>query len=416
MDRQALPNKRRILIWSLVLLIPLLYSCAQEPKISRTEVVESEPVEVMTSQEKAEDQQEIPRMESPVEMISDPKADLIERFNQPNGPNDLVKYFAEKLMEGELSINLKSLRREFHLKGVSNAELVEAAQDAALQNPQISLILSPAILMGEKSIGYFAYKPTEELENRKIALENKVVDLLGEVDLTKMTDYDKSLLVHDLIIKNVVYDYEVFNMLQKNVAWTEEEWDQMQESSNSYGALILGKAVCSGYAQAYSLLAKAVGLESYYVEGLVDYNGDEILHAWNRVKIEDQWLVVDTTWDDNEAPTKYLWFNQPTSVAYATRQEVDDYIKTLDEELIGTSEEYTWFYKNDYYTTKDTLMTVLTRHIENNEESFQVFIGPLTDKDLNEIQEEFRTQFDGERHSISYEDQMFYCFSKIPSN
>jgi len=416
MARHAPPKKRKILVWSLILLIPFLYSCTQEHKISRTEVGEPQSIEALTPGKNAEDHPEIPKLESPVEIYTDPKVELHKKFNQPNGTNDLVKYFAKKLMVGELSINLKSLRREFHLKGVSNAELVEAAQDAALQNPQISLILYPAILMGEKSIGYLSYRTKEELENRKIALEKKVVELLGEVDLRKMTDYDKSLLVHDLIIKNVTYDYEVFNMLQKNVAWTEEEWDQMLESSNSYGALILGKAVCSGYAQAYSLLANAVGLEVYYVEGLVDYNGEEILHAWNRVKIEDQWLVVDTTWDDIEAPTKYLWFNQPTSIAYANRKETEDYIKTLDKELIGTSEEYTWFYKNDYYATKDTLMTVLTRHIENNEESFQVFIGPLTDKDLNEIQEKFRTQFDGDRYSISYEGHMFYYFSKIPSN
>lgn len=416
MDRHARPQKRRLLIWSLILLIPLFFSCARELKISRTEVGSPQPIEALPPVELAETLAENQGLESPVEVEADPKADLLARFNQPNGPNELVKYFAGKLMEGELSVNVKSLRREFLLKGISNAELVEAAQDAVMQNPQISQLLYPALIMGEKSIRYFAYKSTDELESRKLALENKVIELLGEVDLTKMTDYDKSLLVHDLVIKNVEYDYVVYEILKENIAWTEEEWDQMQETSNSYGALVLGKAICGGYAQAYSLLAKAAGLEVYYVEGLVDYNGEEFMHAWNRVKIEDQWLVVDTTWDDTEAPTNYMWFNQPTAVAYTNRQETENYIKTLDDELIGTSEEYTWFYQNDYYATKDTLFTVLTRHIENNEESFHLFVGPLTDEEFLSIQEEFKSQFDIDRNSISYEEPMIHYFSKLPAN
>lgn len=414
MDRQAPPKRRKILIWSLILMIPLLYSCAKEPIISRSGAIESKPVEVLTPVEIVEKLPESPKLETPVEINVDPKVELLERFNQPLGPNELVKYFAKKLTAGELNINIKSLRREILLKGVSNEELLEAAQDAALQNPQISLILYPSVLMGDKRIGYFAYKSTEELEARKMSLENKVIELLGEIDLTKMSDYDKSLLVHDLIISNVEYDFEAYKMMQINREWTMEEWDLLQETSNSYGALILGKAVCSGYAQAYSLLAKAVGLEVYYVEGLVDYNGQEILHAWNRVKIEDQWLVVDTTWDDIEAPAKYLWFNQPTTVAYINRQETENYIKTLEDELIGTSVEHTWFYKNDYYATRDTLIPVLTRHIEKNEESFQVFIGSLNDKDIRTIQEQFKSRFDVNRHSISYEEQMIHYFYKIP--
>ncbi|MGB4587796.1 MAG: transglutaminase domain-containing protein [Clostridiaceae bacterium] len=416
MDQHAPPKKRKILICTLVLLIPLLYSCSMKPKVSTIKEIKLDPIETLTPEEIAKEHLEIPELESPVETVPTRKAELVERFNQPNGPNDLVKYFAEKLMQGELRINLKSLRRELILKGISNTELVEAAQDAALQNPQISLILYPAILMGEKSIGYFAYKTTEELESRKIALEMKVVELLSGIDLTKMSDYDKSLLVHDLVIQNVEYDYEVFEMMQKNREWTVEEWDQMQEASNSYGALIYGKAVCSGYAQAYSLLAKAVGLEAYYMEGLADYNGDKILHAWNRIKIEDQWLVVDTTWDDTETSTNYLWFNQPTSTAYTNRQETENYIKTLDDELIGTSAEYTWFYTNGYYATKDTIINVLAQHVGNKEESFQIFIGLLTDEQIEAIQEEFEARFDFKGHSIFYSDQMIQYASKIPTN
>ena len=82
--------------------------------------------------------------------------------------------------------------------------------------------------------------------------------------------------------------------------------------------------VCEGYARLMVALGKAAGLEVAYITGYVRdpeqrFDGDPwgndqavlegYRHAWNGVKIDDRWYLVDTTWDDpigGEIRTTYL--------------------------------------------------------------------------------------------------------------
>lgn len=58
--------------------------------------------------------------------------------------------------------------------------------------------------------------------------------------------------------------------------------------------------VCAGYAHVFQAIAKSAGLEARYVVGTVrglDMRPDGDSHAWNAVKIDGAWALVDTTWD-----------------------------------------------------------------------------------------------------------------------
>ncbi len=74
------------------------------------------------------------------------------------------------------------------------------------------------------------------------------------------------------------------------------EFSKTGEFVNSaYGALVDGFAKCEGYAFAMSYLCDEIGLQNYVVTG-EDKDGNS--HAWNRIKIYDNWYNVDCTWDD----------------------------------------------------------------------------------------------------------------------
>ena len=59
-------------------------------------------------------------------------------------------------------------------------------------------------------------------------------------------------------------------------------------------------AVCEGFSKLFSEMCNAVGIESRIVKGYVkDFGDDEMRfpnHAWNSVKINGKWQLLDVTW------------------------------------------------------------------------------------------------------------------------
>ncbi len=92
--------------------------------------------------------------------------------------------------------------------------------------------------------------------------------------------------------------------------------------------------MCAGYAKLFVAVAKAAGLEAVYVTGdAKGANGevDGAGHAWNAVKLEGAWYLVDTTWDSGSVgsqgftkgyKTDYLF--TPPAIMRATHLPNDD--------------------------------------------------------------------------------------------
>ncbi len=125
---------------------------------------------------------------------------------------------------------------------------------------------------------------------RLAAAEAAANDILAGMDQSA-SDYDKVLYLHDWLCKNVSY-----------VA-SEDATDQ-----TIYGALVARQAVCSGYCNAFRYLLGKLGIEAGTVKGTAGGQS----HAWNNVKIGDEWYYCDVTWDDQEGEggdyISYNWF------------------------------------------------------------------------------------------------------------
>lgn len=64
-------------------------------------------------------------------------------------------------------------------------------------------------------------------------------------------------------------------------------------------ALLLGRANCDGYADAFDLCAGLAGYETKMISGYYhDSRGRIVPHAWNCVRLGGQWYTVDVTWAD----------------------------------------------------------------------------------------------------------------------
>ena len=94
-----------------------------------------------------------------------------------------------------------------------------------------------------------------------------------------MTVRQKIKKIHDYIINHTSYDSERSDKKVTNY-----------KSDNAYGVLIEGKGLCGGYSDAMMLFLERFNIPSIKI---TTEN-----HAWNYVKIDNEWLHLDLTWDD----------------------------------------------------------------------------------------------------------------------
>ncbi|TVQ45098.1 MAG: hypothetical protein EA365_08490 [Gloeocapsa sp. DLM2.Bin57] len=104
------------------------------------------------------------------------------------------------------------------------------------------------------------------------------------------TDLEKARIIYTWLAVNIAYDVQGY--------YTGEYGDLTPE-----GVLKRRQAVCSGYANLYQALSQEMGLESFIISGYakgLSYestaNLRETNHAWNGVKINGNWYLVDATW------------------------------------------------------------------------------------------------------------------------
>lgn len=124
------------------------------------------------------------------------------------------------------------------------------------------------------SNGYTGYLDSEEKE-----LYNLIYKLADK--LKGDTEYDTVKNIHDYLISTITYSKDA--------------------KGNVYSirnALIEKKCVCSGYALAFTAICKAANIGVYYVVGDAVKDGNGVLHAWNKVRINGKWYSIDVTWDD----------------------------------------------------------------------------------------------------------------------
>lgn len=97
------------------------------------------------------------------------------------------------------------------------------------------------------------------------------------------TQEEKIAAIHDYLILNCKYDIDTAQS---------ENLDGTTAPFTAYGALVDGKAVCSGYARAFMMMCNAVGIDAFYI------SSEQMNHSWNAVDIDGQIYYVDCTFDD----------------------------------------------------------------------------------------------------------------------
>lgn len=128
--------------------------------------------------------------------------------------------------------------------------------------------------------GYINLKSmlNDEEEKQVLQAHKKLKNTAKNLTGTKMNDREKVIVLNNYIIDNLEYGNA--------------------EGEGLYGAVFGGKGVCVGYADMLIFMGYLSGLDIRGIGG--------IGHKWVQVKIDDEWLHVDPTWNDSTPKNQYL--------------------------------------------------------------------------------------------------------------
>lgn len=118
---------------------------------------------------------------------------------------------------------------------------------------------------------------------RKNNIKERIYQFKKNYTTSSMSDYEIITRAHAYLIKNVTYDHT--NYISGTVP---------KISHTAEGALQKGVAVCDGYAYAFQMIMEYFNIPCKVITGYSEGGG----HAWNLVKINDQWYHIDVTFDD----------------------------------------------------------------------------------------------------------------------
>ncbi len=122
-----------------------------------------------------------------------------------------------------------------------------------------------------------SFKDISEIEEMKKDFEKYSREAINVCFDREMTDLEKIISAHDYLTEMCVYH------LEDDYSYT------------AYSVFVRNEGVCQGYAYAFKYLMDAVGIECYVV------SSNEINHAWNVVKLDGEYYMVDVTEDDGKA-------------------------------------------------------------------------------------------------------------------
>lgn len=193
----------------------------------------------------------------------------------------------------------------------------------------------------------------------RAALESAVEEIRQQLPIDP---YDRELYLYDRLMERCSYDAAA-------AAGTKND----PQSYTAYGALVVGKAVCEGYARALQLLLTDAGLTGVPVTGFdrSSQNG----HMWNLVQVNGALYYLDATYDDTGEIPHHRFFN------ITTQQLLQD--RTIDdspfwgEECTATADNY-YVRQGTYVDTyqRQAIAAMLAARLRQGDTSVELRFAP----------------------------------------
>ena len=160
------------------------------------------------------------------------------------------------------------------------------------------------------------------------SLVDKTKDL--NLDMWDLVEFAQKNIKEDIelarffyywIGSNIQYDYEFLRKKREGKYISKELFEKQDE----YNVYLNRKGVCAGYTNLFKWFMDEVDIKSVYISGHIRdernhyvqlESDDNFRHAWNAIKLNDKWMIIDTTWGTSQdSSVSDFYFDMKPEVA-----------------------------------------------------------------------------------------------------
>jgi transglutaminase/protease-like cytokinesis protein 3 len=169
-------------------------------------------------------------------------------------------------------------------------------------------------------------------------------ELANKIDVDFSNDLEKIRAAYTWIAMHVAYDTKALGKPQK-VRFSYRSQAELEAKKKQFRkdlalqTLKKRKALCEGYATLFQNLCQQMNVQCEIVPGIarrliseIDRDNLPSNHAWNAVRVYNQWLLVDVTWAAGWVDYSKMKFHKEFSKAYFASSPNEFAMKHLPDE------------------------------------------------------------------------------------
>ncbi|BAZ46358.1 hypothetical protein NIES4102_33890 [Chondrocystis sp. NIES-4102] len=151
----------------------------------------------------------------------------------------------------------------------------------------------PIQLGSEEKIAQQDFSKIDEIAKNLNYSGASITELANLLAANATTEAEKARIIYAWITQHITYDVAAFYNAVNNNRYPDV---------NPKKVLSDRTTICSGYSNLYQALAEAMNLQSVIVIGYAkgatpnQERFEDVNHAWNAVRIDNEWYLLDATW------------------------------------------------------------------------------------------------------------------------
>ncbi len=194
----------------------------------------------------------------------------------------------------------------------------------SLKSTALFFLLLSTLFFSSTAHAQIDYTKADSIAANFSETTQTVAELAQKLSASLSSDHEKARVFYMWLAHNVRYDCRKFHNRKKPNIKARSKAEYEKKRKALYDKQVLKtmkykKGICGDYSRLYKALCDEVGLEAVYIGGYSRNfskpygKKQENSHAWNAVKIDGKWHLLDATWGAGYADAEVKKFTRRVS-------------------------------------------------------------------------------------------------------